>query len=152
MALLEKNTHIHATHEKRFSSMKKILILLFLFAPLFANAQDTYYYWYTAKSVKFDDGREPKFDFEEWTDCDIQVRRGDRTIKIFLDEPICLIGIEDQYKRTACEDGSIHMTKQCIDGHGNPCEVSFLHDRYDRFILLLLEYENYSVCYHVVPN
>lgn len=132
--------------------MKKILIFLFLFIPILATAQDQYYWWYTATAVKFDDGREPKFDFEEWKDCNIQVRRGDRTIKIFLDEPICLIGIEEHYKRTNCEDGSIHMTKQCIDGDGNPCKVSFLHDRYDRFILLLLEYKNYSVCYHVVPN
>ncbi len=132
--------------------MKKILILLFSLVSLCASAQNGYSIWYTADAVNFDDGNEVKEDFEGWRECDIRVLRTERVVKIFLEETLCLIGIEDRYERTTDEEGNIYMTKKCVDGNGTECTVSFLHDKHDRYILLLLEYKNYTVCYHVVQD
>ena len=45
--------------------MKKILFLLLLLIPLFANAQ----YWYTANAMRFKYGNE----LEEWQKCNLRV-------------------------------------------------------------------------------
>ena len=79
--------------------MKKILFLLLLLIPLFANAQ----YWYTANAMRFKYGNE----LEEWQKCNLRVfidKKNNVTIYGSNDN-IELRSVNDDYKLKEDSEG-----------------------------------------------
>lgn len=145
MALLEKNTHIHATHEKKFSSMKKILILLFLFAPLFVNAQD----WFKANALYTGVDNVNS----EWQRCNVPVcLENDRKVTIYAQEThtIRALGSVEEY---AGESGTSGMFWLAVDENGNQCVVNIRSDQ-ETYIHLILTFidDNFVICYNLIPD
>lgn len=143
MALLEKNTHIHATHEKRFSSMKKILSLLFLLAPLYTYGQT----WFTADAGAVIVGNNDA----EWQECRNRICvLSDGNVKIFTAENTFVYSRIGEHFTKDEGNGISYMSWPCIDEEGERCALSFNNIEGDNFFIL--EYSNYSIMYHVIPD
>ncbi len=126
--------------------MKKILILLFLLAPLFTNAQ----VWYNAIATSSQRGNARPGDFE---DCDTRVLRKDNVVKLFAEHgAYSFRSVDGGYKTERDSDGNITQTSKCVDESGKFCELTFMHDKSNPFILLLIQYEDFTVCYIIVPD
>lgn len=135
---------------------KAVYIILFLSYILNSYAQNrvnqnNYQIWYTATDVNFDDGNERKEDFEGWRECNIRVLREKRIVKIFTENTLTFIGLEERFERTESND-AIYMEKKCMDGDGTECTLTFMHSKNDGLILLWIRYKNYSVTYRIVPD
>ena len=92
--------------------MKKILFLLLLLAPLFANAQ----YWYKADAMRFKFGN----NLEEWEKCNLRVYIDkSNNIKIFsLNNSINIRSVNDDYTLKEDERGNSRLSWVCVDEEG----------------------------------
>ena len=107
--------------------MKKILFLLLLLAPLFANAQ----YWYKADAMRFKFGN----NLEEWEKCNLRVYVDkSNNIKIFsLNNSINIRSVNDDYTLKEDERGNSRLSWVCVDEEGE----KWLEEYDDKYASLL---------------
>ena len=126
--------------------MKKILILLLLFIPLFANAQD----WFKANAIRYAvDGSE----FSEWQRCNISVFfEGGTKVKIYATDTHTLRRTKDATEDID-EHGISYVFWQGVDEKGEDCIVCIKSDQ-KNFIHLMITYikENLVICYNLIPD
>lgn len=126
--------------------MKKILILFLLLVPLFTNAQT----WYRAIAMSSQQGNEQPGDFE---DCDMSVFRKDHIVKLFAEHgSFSFRSVDGGFKTEIDNDGNISQSSKCVDESGDFCELTFMHDKSNPFILLLIQHEYSTVCFIIVPD
>ena len=123
--------------------MKKILILLFLLAPLFVSAQS----WFTADAVSVGPGDSDG----EWYECYVRVFSDkDGNVKIYTpDNTLIYRRIGDNYTKDEDSEG-MSIAWKCVDEEGQRCSLSF--NSYEGMLWLMIEYNNYTVLYHIIPD
>ena len=123
--------------------MKKILILLFLLAPLFVSAQS----WFTADAVSVGPGDSDG----EWYECYVRVFSDkDGNVKIYTpDNTLIYRRIGDNYTKDEDSEG-MSIAWKCVDEEGQRCSLSF--NSYAGMLWLMIEYNNYTVLYHIIPD
>ena len=123
--------------------MKKILILLFLLAPLFVSAQS----WFTADAVSVGPGNSDG----EWYECYVRVFSDkDGNVKIYTpDNTLIYRRIGDNYTKDEDSEG-MSIAWKCVDEEGQRCSLSF--NSYEGMLWLMIEYNNYTVLYHIIPD
>ena len=123
--------------------MKKILILLFLLAPLFVSAQS----WFTADAVSVGPGDSDG----EWYECYVRVFSDkDGNVKIYApDNTLVYRRIGDNYTKDEDSEG-MSIAWKCVDEEGQRCSLSF--NSYEGMLWLMIEYNNYTVLYHIIPD
>lgn len=128
--------------------MKKILFLLLLLAPLFANAQ----YWYKADAMRFKFGN----NLEEWEKCNLRVYIDkSNNIKIFsLNNSINIRSVNDDYTLKEDERGNSRLSWVCVDEEGEKCMSILTSDKNVTFIHLGIYYpaKNFAIFYNLKPE
>ena len=128
--------------------MKKILFLLLLLIPLFANAQ----FWYKADAMRFKFGNQ----LEEWEKCNLRVFIDNNyNIKIFSqNKSINIRSVNDDYTLKEDERGDSRLSWVCVDGDGKKCMAILTSDKNVTFIYLGIHYpdQNYAVFYNLKPE
>lgn len=119
--------------------MKKILILLLILAPLFINAQNSW--WYKANAICFDD--------EEWEECDIRILIKDDCAKIYANETHT-IRIIDIYDDGIYDESTTYRTWKCVDQEGDECLLTIVIG--DIATMLSIQYQDFSVNYAIIPD
>ena len=123
--------------------MKKILLLLLLFAPLYVSGQT----WCTAdaEAIRYGD------DNTEWQECHNRICvLNDGDVKIFTpNKTIILYRIGEHYTK---EEGSeiSYMSWPCVDNEEGRCEFSYNNIEGENFVII--EYNYCSILYHVIPD
>lgn len=126
--------------------MKKILILFLLLVPLFTNAQT----WYRAIATSSQQGNEQPGDFE---DCDMSVFRKDHIVKLFAEHGSFIFrSVDGGFKTEIDNDGNVSQSSKCVDESGDYCELTFMYDKSNPFILLLIQHKNSTVCFIIVTD
>lgn len=126
--------------------MKKILIFLLLFVPLFANAQN----WFKANAVRYAaDGGE----YSEWQDVDINVFIDDAMkVKIYAKENHVLRKIGDAVDNVDKQENS-HIFWRAVDEKSQDCIVCFSSNG-TTFMHLKITFikDNLVICYNLIPD
>ena len=126
--------------------MKKILILLFLFVPIFMNAQD----WFKANAVRFAVENE----YSEWKECDIKVFMGeDRKIKIYSSETHTIRAVGEANLDVNEKNGTECIFWQGVDEEGKDCIVCIKSDQ-ATYIHLMITFikDNFIINYNLIPD
>lgn len=118
--------------------MKKILILFLILAPLFTNAQNS---WWYANAMCFDN--------EEWEECDIRILIKDDCAKIYANETHT-IRIIDIYDDGNYDENTTYRTWKCVDQEGDECLVTIIIG--DIATMLSIQYQDFSVNYAIIPD
>ena len=136
--------------------IKKILILLFLFTPTFANAQ----YWFKANSVRFAMDHEFRFaadyKYSEWqkTNIDVFLAEDNLKVKIYAEETQIIsrtVKYADAYKDY--KSGVYNVFWRGVDEKGKDlivCKISDL-STYLHLIVIFIE-DNFIICYNLIPD
>lgn len=120
--------------------MKKILILLFLFAPFFVCAQQ----WFTANAVSVS----PE---HKWHECHNRVFVGkDGNVKIFTPSNTLVYRRIGEHYTKDQDDKSMSISYKCVDDDGCRCDLSVNY--MEGIIFLMLEYAKYTVIYSIIPD
>lgn len=125
--------------------MKKLLILLFLFAPLLVNAQD----WFKVNAVRFAVDNE----YSEWQETNIDVFFAeDMKVKIYAEETHTIRGIKSA-EEYVDESGISSVFWLGVDENGKDCIVCIKSDQ-ATYIHLLLTFidDNFVICYNLIPD
>lgn len=128
---------------------KKILLLLLLLVPLFANAQ----YWYKANALRIDTGKGTKAD-NQWQKCNVRIYIDEnRNVKIFTSSTTLVYrAIDDEYIHKVSNNGDAKLFWRTLDGDGNKCVVYYMHDKHVSFLYLGLKYNDMKVWYDMKPD
>ena len=133
-------------HEKRFSSMKKLLIILFLFAPLLANAQS----WFKVNAVRVSENNK----YSEWQKSNARVLMSDdMKVKIYAEETHTIRALQSSAEEYTDKSGISGMFWQAVDENGNKCIVNIQSDQksYIHLILTFID-DNFVICYNLIPD
>jgi hypothetical protein len=125
--------------------MKKLLIILFLFAPLLANAQN----WFKANALYT--GVDNKN--STWQKCNIIVCLGDdRKVTIYAQETHTIRALS-KTEEYADKSGVSGMFWQAVDENGDKCIVNIQSDQksYIHLILTFID-DNFVICYNLIPD
>lgn len=125
--------------------MKKLLILLLLFAPLLANAQD----WFKVNAVRFAVDNE----YSEWQDTNIDVFFAeDMKVKIYAEETHTIRGIKSAEEHVD-ESGISSVFWLGVDEKGKDCIVCIKSDQatYIHLMVTFIE-DNFVICYNLIPD
>lgn len=127
--------------------MKRILILLFISFPLFANAQ----LWFKANTMRQTD----KYgEWQEWQTCDITVSfdvDNDWKLKFFISptHTVTIRKIKD-YGNMEDEDGNTHWLWHGVDNDSMECTLALASG--DTYMRLTIAFEYFQFCYILVPD
>lgn len=136
--------------------MKKILILLFLFAPICANAQ----YWFKVNAVRFAVDHEFRFnadyEYSEWqkTNIDVFMAEDNSKVNIYAEETQTIrrtVKHADTYLDD--ESGDYNVFWRGVDEKGKDfivCKKSDL-STYMHLIVIFIE-DNFIICYNLIPD
>lgn len=121
--------------------MKKILLLLLLFAPLYVSGQT----WFTADAVRFDID-------EEWEKCDIQVSiDNDWKLNIYAETHHTIRKIKN-LGGGEDEDGNIHNMWRGVDQDGNECNLLLTVFKHIPYLRLTISFEFIDIYYMLTQN
>lgn len=122
---------------------KKILILLVVLVPMFANAQ----VWFTAVSMAIDNFDGVKQEWEGWRDCNIRICVEKYSVKILGDgnEPGVFIGVEGGFKELPKDsDGNLIFSMDCVDVLGQKPVIDLIISPYShKPSFMVISYENF---------
>lgn len=125
--------------------MKKILILLFLFAPYLANAQ----MWFKANGfyVATEDIT------GKWQKCNIPVCLGEDQKLTIYNQEINTIRALSETENCVEESGVSSIHWLAVDKNGRRCFVDIQSDRksFIHLVILFLD-DDYAICYNLISD
>ena len=126
--------------------MKKILILLFLFAPYLANAQ----MWFKANAFYVTTDNVTG----KWQKCNVTVRLGeDKKVTFYEEGETYTIRALGEVEKYAEKSGVSGMHWLAVSEKGSNCVVDIQTDQKSYIHLVLLFYEdNYAICYNLIHD
>ena len=130
-------------------NIKRIFIALLLLAPLFANAQNSW--WFKANTMRYTDEYE---EWQEWQTCNVTVSfdvDNDWRLKLFMSptNTITIRKIKD-YGNMVDDDGNTHYLWYGIDNEGLECTLALVF--YETNVRLTIAYEYFQICYIIEPD
>lgn len=127
--------------------MKKILVLIFIWLPILANAQN----WYkiNAMRLEYNDGTKT-----EWRECSAKVLiDSNRNVKIFYpDETDTYRAFDDDYIHKVNAAGDVNISWKALSGAGDKCAIYYMHDKKVSFIYLGVRFSDLKVWYNMIPD
>lgn len=112
----------------------------------FSNEQDINTQWWTAKALSVRIGEKA----EDFRDCNIRILQEERVIKIFTEKVVKLISVADETLRED-NNGIIYQERKCVDEEGKKCIATFMYYPANN-IFLMVQYNEFSVCYAILPD
>ena len=128
--------------------MKKILILLFLLAPLLASAQ----YWYIVDAMNMDRG----YGWEGWNKCksnNIRVFTDEKSnVKIFTQNTVSTYRTLGDYQYQEEDNGDVTLSWKCVTESGEICKLSMIYYSGAVTVILITEHKHLSFAYNMTPD
>lgn len=127
--------------------MKKILILLLLIIPLYANAQN----WYKINAMRLEYNDGTKTEWRDYT-CRALIDEN-RNVKIFFsDETQTYRAWDDDYIHKINANGDVKIYWKALAGDGDHCVIYYMHDKHVSFIYLGIKFNDLKVWYSMLPD